>query len=100
MNEIEELLNRDKKMLVDEVEGELTMIYLVNKLFEKYPMSHGGVDKVHQIWARALRDTLWLGWLSEAKRRRRAYNDDICKDIEESLIQAFKIGQKYATERP
>lgn len=100
MNEIEDFLNKNKKILVDEVEGELSMIHVVSELLKKYPMSHGQIDKVHQIWARSLRDALWLGWLSEAKRRRGAYNDNICKDIEDSLIQAFKIGQKYAIERP
>lgn len=81
---------------------------IVSKLNELFPMKHadqgkvtvGEIDKVHIIWARALRDILWLGCLSEAKRRRNVYSQEIVDAIDESLSDAFTIGKNYAEERP
>jgi hypothetical protein len=89
-----------KKALVDEVEAEVTSQILVNELVKRYSMSHGGIDKTHEIWARALRDLVWLGWLSEAKKQRGVYDQAICDVIRQSLIDAFEVGRNYASQRP
>ncbi|MCP8308926.1 MAG: hypothetical protein H3Z54_09575 [archaeon] len=111
-------MSESRKTLVDIVEAEGVplipseqeplgqLVRLLNRLF---PMEHRDergrvtreqIDKTHVLWARALRDTLWIGWLSEAKRRKGVYNDQICRAIEESLQDALEIGKQYAVERP
>ena len=89
-----------KKCLVDEAEAELTNILVLNKLVELFPMTHKVVDKTHLVWARALRDVMWLGWLSEAKYRKGMFDDRIYNSIRQSIIDAFEIGRKYVDERP
>lgn len=104
MLELEQLIKDMKKSLVDEVESEgfnvkhpqVTLAIKLNKLF---PMSHGQMDKIHQIWSRSIRDLVWLGWLSEAKRRNSRYDDRICDALSASIIQAFEIGRRYSEER-
>jgi hypothetical protein len=96
---MKQFIENNKKALVDEVEAEVTSQILVNELARQYPMSHGSVDKAHEIWARALRDVLWLGWLSEAKKRRGAYDQAACDAIRQSLIDAFEAGRNDATQR-
>jgi len=100
MDNLERYMKEQKQKLVDEVEAELISITLVNELVRLFPMSHGAIDKTHMIWARCLRDLVWLGWLSEAKKRRGAYSAAICDSLEQSLGKAFDIGKQYATERP
>lgn len=97
---IKDLLKHHEKALVDEVEGEVSDMVILNGLVNLFPMTHRGVDKTHRVWTRALRDVVWLGWLSEAKRRRGVYNDRICNAIKQSIIDAFEIGRKYSVERP
>ena len=100
MNGLDQYLNAYKSQLVDEVEAEVSLTTLANELVRRFPMSHGGMDKTHVVWARCLRNALWLGWLSEAKRRRSVYTNEICTEMEKSISTAFGIGRQYATERP
>ena len=96
---MKQFIENNKKPLVDEIEAEVSSQILVNELVKRYPMSHGGIDKTHDIWARTLRDLVWLGWLSEAKKQRGVYNDAICGAIQQSLIDAFEVGRNYAAQR-
>lgn len=100
MDGLENYLDARKRQLVDEVEAEVSLVTLANELVRRFPVSHGGIDKAHIVWSRCLRDVVWLGWLSEAKRRRGAYSDQICADMKQSISQAFEIGRQYAIERP
>jgi hypothetical protein len=97
---MKQVIETNKQKLVDEVEAEVSPEILVNELVRRYPMSHGQIDKAHGIWARALRDVLWLGWLSEAKKRRGVYDQAACDAIRQSLIDAFETGVQYADQRP
>lgn len=97
---MKQFIENNKKALVDEVEAEITSQILVNELLKRYPMSHRSIDKTHQIWARALRDIAWLGWLSEAKKQRGVYDQAICDAIQQSLVDAFEVGRNYARQRP
>ncbi|MDI6810895.1 MAG: hypothetical protein QMD80_04365 [archaeon] len=65
MDEIEQLIYEHRQSLKNEVEAEINQM-IANELVRLFPMTHGGMDKTHIVWSRALRDTLWLGWLSEA----------------------------------
>ena len=103
MDELEHILKSERKNLVDEVETEGSTFSpnkLIDEIKMRFPMSHQGIDKTHVIWARVLKDLVWLGWLSEAKRRRGIYNDRICNALKESVSQAFITGQEYTKERP
>jgi hypothetical protein len=100
MNGLDQYLSEHKGELVDEVEAEVSLVTLANELVRQFPMSHGGIDKAHMVWSRCLRDALWLGWLSEAKRQRGAYSTEICMEMARSISQAFRIGTQYAIERP
>lgn len=100
MDEIEQLIYEHRQSLKNEVEAEINQMIIANELVRLFPMTHGGMDKTHIVWSRALRDTLWLGWLSEAKCRRGAYDDKICNAIKDSLTQAFEIGRRHAEEQP
>lgn len=97
---MKQFIENNKKALVDEVEAEVTPQILVNELVRQYPVSHGNIDKAHEIWARALRDLVWLGWLSEAKKQRGAYDQARCDAIRQSLMEAFEVGRSYAVQRP
>ena len=104
MRELEEYLWSKKKELVDIVEAEGGVVKypesdVSNKLKDIFPMTHGSIDKTHLVWSRVLRDLVWLGWLSEAKRRDGRYDDRICDALTASIIQAFQIGRSYAEER-
>lgn len=100
MNELENFLEEKKKQLCDEVEAEFSQVDLCNKLVKLYPMNHRNIDKMHIIWSRALRDVLWLGWITGAKGKDRRYTKEFCGSVEQSIILAFKIGKEYSKERP
>ena len=100
MSQVQKHLSDLRESIVNEVEGERYFLDIVNELVRQFPASHGEIDKVHIVWGRCLRDVLWLGWLSEAKKRRGAYNEEICQEIEDSLKEALEIGRAYAQERP
>lgn len=107
MNKVQELeqhLWNKKKELVDTVEAEGGEVKypesdIASKLRDIFPMTHGSTDKTHQVWSRVLRDLVWLGWLSEAKRRDGRYDDRICDALTASITKAFQIGRNYAEER-
>ena len=97
-----------RKEIVDEIGAENIRFAkpdeLTDKLNELFPLEHEGVkgqlDMMHVIWARTLKDLVWLGCLTEAKRRRGVYDDVICRAVEKSFMEAFYVGKKYAEERP
>jgi hypothetical protein len=108
MRELEQFVSAQRRVFVDEVENENPVMYsemlMARKLNQLFPMNHGGViggiDKTHLIWSRTLRDLVWLGWLSAAKRRDGRYGDAMCDTMASSILEAFAIGRKYAEERP
>ena len=81
-----------RKELVDEVESDIASMRLANTLCYLLPIKTKcgededsyPKDKVHIILSRAIRDVLWLGWLSEAKARRGAYDADAVKKSRDS----------------
>ena len=97
-----------RKELVDEVESDIASMRLANTLCILFPVKPKcdenedsyPKDKVHVILSRAIRDVLWLGWLSEAKARRGAYDKDSVKYLRDTVLTAFETGREYAKERP
>lgn len=94
MSEIGKIIKDLRNRLIDEVEAEKVFL-LENELVKLFPASHGERDKFHMIYARCVRDLVWLGWVSEAKKNRGNYSLEVCKALERSLKEAFTIGKKY-----
>ena len=104
MKELEQHIWSRRKGLVDTVETEgsdilYPSIDIANKLNEIFPLSHASIDKIHLVWSRVLRDLVWLGWISEAKRSDERYDDRICDSLGTSIVQAFQTGRRYVEER-
>jgi hypothetical protein len=111
MANISEYLRLHKNEIVDLVEakhapeairGE-TFEALVNHLMTSLPLGRDGQiwrDQVHEELAVAIIDSMWCGWLSQAKMNRGAYTREYVDRFKQSIIQAFEIGQNYASERP
>lgn len=92
-----------RKELVDEVEAESAAIKVTNMLTTLFPLRNHNVpeskDFVHLVLARVLRDVVWLGWVSEAKCRRGAYNRNAVNFLRDSIMDSFEVGREYAKER-
>lgn len=43
---------------------------------------------------------MWCGWLSQAKENRKVYPPEWVDNFKKIIVEAFEIGQNYATERP
>lgn len=97
--DLKALLEGHEGMLVDEVEAERALLDLGNALAQKVPMTHRAIDKTHVVWARALRDAVWLGWLSNAKASNGRYPPELAAVILRSLQDAFRVGAEYARQR-
>jgi len=57
-------------------------------------------DRAHLELARAIFESMWCGWLSQAKANRRAYQKDWPDRFEKAICDAIGIGRAYAKERP
>lgn len=117
LSKIARLIQENEKELVDAVESEGAVPIpspgtvdgkIVDKLNEIFPLRHsdpggqtttGQIDKLHVLWASALKDALWLAWLSEAKKDRGVLTQEICNNIDDSLKIVLGIGRMYAKSR-
>jgi len=117
LSKIAWFIQENEKELVDAVESEGAVPIplldtadrkIVDRLNEIFPLRHsdpsgqttnGQIDKLHVLWARAVKNALWLAWLSEAKKDRGALTKEICNTIDDSLKLALDIGRMYAKSR-
>jgi hypothetical protein len=113
LGQLRDFLEAHRNELVDYVEGNqrpISMgdnIYtrLLNELVKLFPMEKAGVsgvqDKAHIELAIAIMESLWCGWLSQAKVNRKAYQDEEWPDkFKATITDAFDVGQTYASVRP
>jgi hypothetical protein len=110
---IGEYLRSHKKEIVDFIQanyipastiGNSTFNSLASELQRKFMHDHrghiGGRDEAHNVLATAILCSLWCGWLSQAKVNRKAYPPEWMDNFKKIIVDAFEIGQDYATERP
>jgi hypothetical protein len=110
---IGEYLRSHKKEIVDFIQanyipasiiGNSTFNSLASELQRKFMHDHrghiGGRDEAHNVLAMAILCSLWCGWLSQAKVNRKAYPPEWMDNFKKIIVDAFEIGQDYATERP
>jgi hypothetical protein len=110
---IGEYLRSHKKEIVDyfqgnyipaSVIGNSTFNRLATELQRKFMHDHrghiGGRDEAHNVLTMAVLCSMWCGWLSQAKINRKAYPPEWVDNFKKIIVDAFEIGQDYATERP
>ena len=75
---------------------------LLTELFSVFRLSKDGIvpilDKTHMELAVAICESLWCGWLSQAKANR-GIHKDYPERFKQAIISAFEIGQQYAATR-
>lgn len=110
---IDQYLRSHKKEIVDFIQanyipasiiGNNTFNSLATELQRKFMHDHrgriGGRDEAHNVLAMAILCSLWCGWLSQTKVNRKAYPPEWVNNFKKIIVDAFEIGQDYATERP
>jgi ribosomal protein S18 acetylase RimI-like enzyme len=110
---LKEYLDTNKKQIVDFMEeaikrqiptGDDPYTRLTRRLVEELPMEKDGrvgvTDRAHLELARAIFESMWCGWLSQAKANRGVYRKDWPDEFEEAIQDAIRIGRAYALERP
>jgi hypothetical protein len=110
---IGEYLRSHKKEIVDFIQanyipastiGNSTFNSLASELQRKFMHDHrghiGGRDEAHNVLTMAVLCSMWCGWLSQAKINRKAYPPEWVDNFKKIIVDAFEIGQDYATERP
>jgi hypothetical protein len=110
---IGEYLRSHKKDIVDSIQsnyipaniiGNNTFNSLATELQRKFMHDHrghiGGRDEAHNVLTMAIICSMWCGWLSQAKINRKAYPQEWVDNFKKIIVDAFEIGQDYATERP
>jgi hypothetical protein len=108
MSKVRDYLYENRERIVNQIGAEnITLApqdYLQDYLNQTYPLQHGEIigqcDMMHVIWARTLKDILWLGCLIEAKKRRGAFDEALVREVSESMSEALEIGKRYAEQRP
>jgi hypothetical protein len=110
---INEYLRSHKKEIVDYIQGNYipsniisnsTFNSLATELQRKFKYDHrghiGGRDEAHNVLSMAIMCSMWCGWISQAKTNRKAYPPEWANNFKSMIIDAFEVGQDYATERP
>ncbi|MGH9926519.1 MAG: hypothetical protein ACRD5B_14200 [Nitrososphaeraceae archaeon] len=110
---IDEYLRSHKKDIVDSIQsnyipaniiGNNTFNSLATELQRKFMHDHrghiGGRDEAHNVLTMAIICSMWCGWLSQPKINRKAYPQEWVDNFKKIIVDAFEIGQDYATERP
>ncbi len=113
MEELKAYLGTNKKQIIDFMEESITRVVpttddpytrLTKKLAEDLPMEKNGqrgvTDRAHLELGRAIFESMWCGWLSQAKANRGVYSKDWPDKFEEAICDAIRIGRAYAEERP
>jgi hypothetical protein len=107
MENLGAFLEANRKDIVDFVEGnQRPMAFesnayakVLNELVSVFPMTKG-LDKAHNELAIAILESMWCGWLSQAKANKGSYGKDDPEKFKRSILSAFEIGQQYAATRP
>lgn len=113
MEELKAYLGTNKKQIIDFMEESITRVVpttddpytrLAKKLAEDLPMEKNGqrgvTDRAHLELGRAIFESMWCGWLSQAKANRGVYSKDWPDKFEKAICDAITIGRAYAEERP
>jgi len=74
---------------------------LLKELASDFPMGKDGnvLDKAHNELAIAVLESLWCGWLSQAKANDRRYAKDDPENFKQAILMAFDIGKEYSKIR-
>ncbi|MGD0477370.1 MAG: hypothetical protein ABSB29_04275 [Nitrososphaerales archaeon] len=113
MKELKVYLDTNKKQIIDFMEEAIKRVVptaddpytrLTKRLAEDLPMEKNGqrgvTDRAHLELARAIFESMWCGWLAQAKANRGVYEGDWPDKFEEAIRDAIEIGRAYAKERP
>jgi len=113
MGELKAYLGTNKKQIIDFMETEIKRVVptsddpytrLTRKLAEDLPMETDGrkgvTDRAHLELARAIFESMWCGWLAQAKADRGVYQHDWPDKFEKAIRDAIEVGRAYAKERP
>jgi len=57
-------------------------------------------DRVHLELGLAIFESMWCGWIAQAKANMGAYKGDWPDRLEEAICDAIEIGRAYAIEMP
>jgi hypothetical protein len=106
MEELKQFLKTNEKAILDVIEAKPAKIVvpaiqanLITELTKLMPSSKG-LDKAHSELALAIMESMWCGWLSEAKARDGRYSKNVPSMFIKAIKDAFEIGTEYADERP
>jgi len=74
---------------------------LLKELASDFPMGKDGnvLDKAHNELAIAVLESLWCGWLSQAKANDGRYAKDDPENFKQAILMAFDIGKEYSKIR-
>ncbi len=76
---------------------------LAEEIVKEFPMFKDNkpvlMDKVHYELALATIQSLWCGWISQAKANRSAYTIDTPDKFREAIDDAFTVGRDYSYAR-
>ena len=112
MGILEKFLDDNKEELVEFVQSNQRPIpigdniygRLLEELTRQIPLTKNGVhnvlDKAHIELCIAIIESMWCGWLSQAKANKNVYSKDHPDIFKEAICDAFEIGQEYAAIRP
>ena len=103
-------LEHNKNDIVNFVEGNQRPIpiadnifgKLLNKLMESIPIEKNGkvgLDKAHVELAIAVLESMWCGWLSQAKANRGVYTKEYVNTFRNAIQTAFEVGRNYSNQR-
>jgi len=112
MGNLRTFLEANRNEIVDFVQGNQRPIALSNNVYGKllnelvsgFPMEKDGtslvLDKAHIELAIAILESLWCGWLAQAKANDGRYQKDMPQKFKELILMAFDIGKEYSKIRP
>jgi hypothetical protein len=111
MDTLRPYLEADKRSIVDYIESNqrpvpfLDSAYanLLNKLGNWLRISKDGrppaLDKIHVELGIAIIESMWCGWLSQAKANDGRYPADAPEELKRAILDAFEVGQEYSRSR-
>lgn len=114
MLDLTEYTNSHKKEIIDFVEDKISKeknkgLKTKGQMFDRLvntisnDMAFGPTaDMAHIVLANAIIYSLWCGWFSQAmvNKKEEKFSAEYVEKFQKAIMDAFKIGQKYSTDRP
>lgn len=111
IEKIHKFLEENQDSIIDYIQSQVRTTVGVDVIYGKLMVELGtdillgknslvGIDKMHAELANAILETMWCGWLSQAKANSGAYPKEMPRRVREIILNAFEVGKDLAKTRP